>query len=88
MLQSKTRSKDLTQKMQSCISKTVGVISKVTDTLINLKNRKNLSPNNLRNSIGPMVHHRTDSLALLSHVGSSLLEQTRTNNIAYCLNNL
>ena len=37
MLQSKTRSKDLkTQKLQGCILKAVGVISKVTDTLINL----------------------------------------------------
>ena len=74
MLQSKTRSKDFkTQMLQDCILKTVGVISKVTDTLlVNLKNNKNLSLKNLRNSIGPMVHDCTDSLALLSHVNSSL----------------
>ena len=74
MLQSKTRSKDFkTQMLQDCILKTVGVISKVTDTLlVNLKNNKNLSLKNLRNSIGPMVHDCMDSLALLSHVNSSL----------------
>ena len=87
MLQSKTRSKDLkTQKLQGCILKVVGVISKVTDTLINLKNSKNLSLNNLRNSIGPMVHDCMDSLALLSHVNSSL-EQTRRDNTVCCLDN-
>ena len=85
MLSSKTRSKDLkTQKLQGCILKTAGVISKVTETLINLKNSKNLSLNNLRNSIGPMVHDCTDSLALLSHVNGRL-EQTRRDNIAYFL---
>ena len=85
MLSSKTRSKDLkTQKLQGCILKTAGVISKVTETLINLKNSKNLSLNNLRNSIGPMVHDCTDSLALLSHVNSRL-EQTRRDDIAYFL---
>ena len=40
-LQSKTRSKDLkTQKMQSCDLKAVGVISKVTNALLDLKNSK------------------------------------------------
>ena len=69
MLQPKTISKDLkTQKLQGCILKAAGVMSKVTDTLINLKNSKNLSLNNLRKSIGPMVHYCMDSLALLSHV--------------------
>ena len=87
MLQSKTRSKDLkTQKLRGCILKAVGVISKVTDTLINLKNSKNLSGNNLRNSLGPMVHDCTDSLALLIHVKSSL-EQTHRGKLAYCLDN-
>ena len=87
MLQSKTRSEDpKTQKLQGCILKVVGVISKVTDTLINLKSSKKLSINNLRNSIGPMVHDCTDSLALLNHVNSSL-EQTPRDNIAYCLDN-
>ena len=87
MLLSKTRSKDLkNQKLQGCILQAVGIISKVTDTLIKLKNNKNLSLNNLRNSIGPMVHDCTDSLALLSHVSSSL-EQTHRDNIAYCLDN-
>ena len=38
MLQSKTRSKNLkAQKLQGCILKAVGVIAKVTATLINLK---------------------------------------------------
>ena len=87
MLQSLTRSKDLrTQKLQGCILKPVRVISKVIETLTNPKNSKNLSLNNLRNSIGPVVHDYMDSLALLSHVNSSL-EQTRRDNIAYCLDN-
>ena len=75
-----------TQKWKDCILQAVGVISKVTDTLIKLKNNKNLSLNDLRNSIGPMVHDCTDSLALLSHVSSSL-EQTHRDNTAYCLDN-
>ena len=53
---------------------------------MNLKNSKNLSLNNLRSSIGPKVYYCTDSLALISHVNSSL-EQTRRDNIAYCLDN-
>ena len=70
MLQSKTRSKDLkTQKLQDCILKAVGVISKVTDTLINLKNNKNLALNSLRNSTGPMINDSTDSVALISSCG-------------------
>ena len=72
--------------MQSCILKAVRVISKVTDTVINLKSSKTLSLNNLRKSIGSMVHDCTDSLALLSHVNSSL-EQTRRDNTAYCSDN-
>ena len=75
-----------TQKWKDCILQAVGVISKVTDILIKLKNNKNLSLNDSRNSIGPMVHDCTDSLALLSHVSSSL-EQTHRNNTAYCLDN-
>ena len=87
ILQSKTRSNNLkTQKMQGCILKAVGAISKVTNTLINLKNSKNPSLNNLRNSIGPMLHDCTDSLALLSHP-NGCLEQIHRDNIAYCLDN-
>ena len=87
MFQSETRSKFLKfQKFQGCILKAVGVISKVTDTIINLINSKNLSLNNLRNSIGRMVHDYTDSLALFTHVNRSV-EQTRRDNITYCLVN-
>ena len=44
MLQSKARSKDLkTQKMQGCILKAVGAISKVLNALLELKNSKNLN---------------------------------------------
>ena len=83
MLQSKPSFRDLrTHKKQRCISKAGGVISKVTGRLVNLENSKTLSPNSLRNTIGPMVH----SLALFSHVNSSL-EQTRRDNIAYYLDN-
>ena len=70
--------------LQGCILKAVGVISEVTDTLINLKNNNSL--NNLRNSIGPMVHDCTDSLPLLNHVNSNL-EQTCRDNITDCLDN-
>ena len=80
--------KDLkTQKLQGCILKALGIISKRTDTSINLKNSKNFNLDNLRNSIGPMVHDCTDSLALLSHVNSSL-EQTRINNIVWTINTM
>ena len=86
-LLSETISKDLkTQKFLGCTLKAAGVISIVTDTLINLKNNKNLSLNNLRDSIGPMVHDCMDSLALLNHVNSSL-EQTCRDNMADCLDN-
>ena len=41
VLQSETRSKDLKmQKMQDCVLKAVGAISKVTKTLLELKNSK------------------------------------------------
>ena len=84
MLQFKTKFKDVkTQKLQGFILKAVG---EVTDTSINLKNSKNQSPNNLKNSIGPMVHDCMDSLALSIHVNSNL-GQTRRDNIAYCLDN-
>ena len=85
MVQSKTRSKDLKiQRIQGCILKAVGVISKVTDTLINLKYDKNLSPNNMRKSLGPMVHDCNDFLALHSHVNSRL-EETHRDNIVHRL---
>ena len=80
-------SKDVkARKLQGCILKAVGVISKVTDILKISKNNKNPTLNSLRNSIGPMVHDCMDSLALLSHVNNSL-EQTRRDNIAYFLDN-
>ena len=87
MLQSKTRSKDLkTQKMQGCILKAVGAISKVTNKLLKLKTSKNLNTTTLRKNISPIVHYCTDSLALLSHLNTDL-EQNQHNNIAYYLDN-
>ena len=78
MLQSKSRSKDLkTQKMHICILKATGLISKVTSLLIDLKNRKNLSPTNLKYSTGPIVHGYTISLTLISHVNRSLKQNHR-----------
>ena len=73
MLQSKTRSKYLkTQKMQGCILKAVGAISKATNTLVELNNRKNLNTTTQSKNISTMVHDCTDSLALLSHVNADL----------------
>ena len=87
MLQSKTRSKDLkTQKMQGCLLKAVGAISKVTNTLLELKNSKNLNTTTLNKNLSTMVHDCTDSLALLSQVNSDF-EQNRCDHIAYCLHN-
>ena len=87
MLQSKTRSKDLkTQKMQSCILKLVGAISKVTNTLLDLKNTKNLNTTTLNKNLSLMVHDCTDSLALLIQVNTDL-DQNRRDHIAYCLDN-
>ena len=87
MLQSKTRSKDLkTQKMQVCILKVVGAISKVTNALIELKNSKNLNTTTPIKNINTMVHDCTDSSVLLSHVDTDL-EQNRRDHIAYCLDN-
>ena len=87
MLQLKTRSKDLkTQKMQGCVLKAVGVISKVTNTFLELKNGKNLNTTTLNKNLSTMVHDCTDSLALLSQVNTDL-EQNRRDHIAYCLDN-
>ena len=87
MLQSKTRSKDLkTQKMQSCILKAVGAISKVTNALPDLKNSKSLNAFTLNENLSTMVHDCTDSLALLSQVNTDL-EQNKHDHIAYCLDN-
>ena len=87
MLQSKTRSKDLkTQKMQGCLLKAVGAISKVTNTLLELKSSKNLNTTILNKNLSTMVHDTTDSVALLSQVNSDL-EQNRCDHIMYCLDN-
>ena len=81
------RSKDLkTQKMQGCILKAVGAISKVTNTLLELKNSKNLNTTTLNKNLSTMVDDCTDSLALLSQVNTEL-EQNRHDHIAYCLDN-
>ena len=88
MLQSKTRSKDLkTQKMQSCVLKALGAISKVTNALLDLKNSNNLNTTTLYKKLSTMVHDCSNSLALLSQVNTDL-EQNRRDQIAYCLDNL
>ena len=87
MLQSKTRSKDLnTQKMQDCVLKAVGAISKVTNALLELKNSKNLNTTTLNKNLSTMVHDCTYSLAPLSQVNAGL-EQDRSDHIAYYLEN-
>ena len=72
--------------MQSCILKAVGAISKVTNTLLDLKNSKSLNATILNKNLSTMVHDFTDSLALLSQVNADL-EQNRHDHIAYCLDN-
>ena len=87
MLQSKTRSKDLkTQKMQGCVLKEVEAISKATNALLELKNRKKLNTTTSKKSknLSTMVHDCTDSLTLPSQVNTDL-EQNRRGQIAYCL---
>ena len=87
MLQLKTRSKDLkTQKMQGCVLKAIGSISKVTNALLELKNSKNLNTTTRKKNLSTMVHDCTDSLALLSQVNIDL-EQNRRDHIAYCIDN-
>ena len=87
MLQLKTRSKDLkTQKMQGCVLKAIGSISKVTNALLELKNSKNLNTTTRKKNLSTMVHDCTDSLALLSQVNIDL-EQNRRDHIAYCIEN-
>ena len=87
MLQSKTRSNDLkTQKMKSCLLKAVGAISKVTNTLLDLKNSKSFNATTLNKNLSTIVHDCTDSLALLNQVNADL-EQNRCDHIAYCLDN-
>ena len=72
ILEHETRSKDLkTQKMQGCILKAVGAISKVTNALLELKNNKNLNTTIL----STMVHDCTDSILLLSHVNTMTLNK-------------
>ena len=87
MLQSKTRSKGLkTQRMQGCILKALGAISKVANALLELKTSKNLNTTTLSKNLSTIVHDCTDSLALLSHVNTDL-ERNRHDHIAYCLDN-
>ena len=73
-------------QMQSCILKAVGAISKVTNTLLDLKNSKSLYATILNKNLSTMVHDFTDSLALLNQVNADL-EQNRHDHIAYCLDN-
>ena len=87
MLQLKTRSKDLKiQKMKGCVLKAVGVISKVTNALLELKNTKNLNTAIVSKNLSKMVHDCTDSLALLNQVNTDR-ERNRRDHIAYCLDN-
>ena len=72
--------------MQGYILKAAGAISKVTNTLVELKNGKNLNTTTLSKNLSTMVHDCTDSLALLSQVNTDI-EQNRCDHIAYCLNN-
>ena len=51
-----------------CILKAVGAISKVTNTLIELKNAKNLNTTTLSKNLSTMVHDSTDSPALPSQI--------------------
>ena len=87
MPQSKTRSKGLkTQKMQGCVLKAVGAISKVTNALLELKNSKNLNTTTLSKNLSTMVHDSIDSLAPLSQMNTDL-DQNGRDHIAYCLDN-
>ena len=61
MLQSKTRSKDRkTPKMQACILKALGTTSKVTNSILELENSKNLNTTTLGKNIGTMGHDYAD----------------------------
>ena len=56
--------------MQGCLLEAVGAISKVTNTLLEVKNSKNLNTTTLSQNISTIVHDCTDSLALLSPVNT------------------
>ena len=87
MLQLKTRSKDLKiQKMQGCVLKAIGSITKVSNALLELKNSKNLNTTTRNKNLNAMVHDCTDSLALLSQVNIDP-EQNKGDHIAYCIDN-
>ena len=87
MLQLKTRSKDLKiQKIQGCVLKAIGSITKVSNALLELKNSKNLNTTTRDKNLNAMVHDCTDSLALLSQVNIDL-EQNKRDHIAYCIDN-
>ena len=64
----------------------VGAISKVTNLLLELKNRENSNTITLSKNLSTMVHDCTDSLALLGPVNIDL-EQNSHDHIAYCLDN-
>ena len=51
-----------------CVLKAVGAISKVTNTLIELKNANNLNTTTLSKNLSTMVHDSTDSPALPSQI--------------------
>ena len=70
--------------MHGSILKAVGAISKVTNTLLELKKSKNLNTTNLSKNISTMVHDCIDSPALISHVNTELA-QNQYDHIAYCL---
>ena len=71
------------KRLQGCILKAVGAISKVTNALLESKTGKNLNTTTLSKNLSTMVHDCIDSLALLSQVNADL-EQNRHDHIAYC----
>ena len=85
MLQSNTRSRDLkTQKMQGSILVAVGAISKVTNTLLEVKNSNNWKTTTLSQNISTIVHYCTDSLALLSPVNTDVVNTAKL-AWSYCI---
>ena len=81
----KFRSRDIkTQKLQTCVLKAIGVISKASDTLIKLKNTKNIDKTNFKDSLSSVVHDCTDSIAMLSQANATI-EQNRRDSIAFTM---
>ena len=84
-LQNKHRNVDLkTQKVQKTVNKGGIILGQVADSLIKIKHDKEMTLEDMKKEVLPLIQMCTDDLTFLAH-GNNLLNQTRRNYITSVL---